>query len=501
MLVLIFIIVYFVCRAVFLSYAVSSPLEKVLGLLFFAAEAYVMFHAFGYFLGIYKLTKSKKSEPKITELTSFPPVAILIPARHEPKEILENTIASCYNLSYPSKTIYILDDSSKQEYMAEAKEIAQKYDCQLFRREVWHGAKAGILNDCIKNLTDKYIVIFDADQNPISSFLTKTISILENDSELALIQTPQYYSNLQSSNVAFAANMQQACFYEYICEAKSIDGAMMCCGTNFVVRRETLADVGGFDESTVTEDFATSFKLHLRGWKTLYYNHVSVFGQGPENLSAYFSQQNRWAMGNIAVLKKVLAKLWKSPSALRPLQWWEYLVTSSYYSVSWAYLFLIFCPIAYIIFDIPSFFMKPTVYMFSFLPYLILSQLIFYAGMKNRNYAPSKILRGQLLFFLSLPTYCKGTLLGLFGVSRKFIVTKKSDIGRVSYKQLWPQISLWAINLSAITWGINRFAYDRSPAVAVNLVWITYHFLLCSSIFYFNDKLEGSDKMALFDSA
>jgi cellulose synthase (UDP-forming) len=485
---LISVTAYMVLRAVFVAYAEYELIGKILGVLFFVSELYVVIHAFGFFFGLYRLTTKEKTEPAMVELDSFPAVAILIPVRHEPADILENTIISCYNLSYPAKTIYILDDSSLDKYKIEAKEIAERYGCQLFRRPDRHGAKAGVINDCMKNITEKYIAIFDVDQNPIDGFLMKTVSILEANEQLALIQTPQYYSNMADSKVAMGANMQQATFYEIVCEGKSVNDAMMCCGTNVVLRRQALEDVGGFDETTVTEDFATSFQMHLKGWKTLYYNHVSTFGLGPENLGSYLSQQNRWAMGNVAVLKKVIARFFKSPRSLSVLQWWEYFITGSYYFVGWAVLFLLTCPMIYIFFDVPSFFMNPVVYSVSFLPYIILSSYIYYFSMRERNYRSRDIFKGQLLFFLSIPAYMRGTLFGLIGIKKGFQITPKRGGPKISYIKLWPQILLWSVNLMAITWAVNRFMYDYSPAVIVNAIWITYHFTLLSSLFYFNEE-------------
>ena len=484
---LVSIIVYIVLRTVFTAYAKYNLLEKSIAVFLLFSEAYVMFHSLAFFIAVFKAGKSEIPEPDTVELNDPPSVDILIPARHEPKEVLESTILACYNLSYPSKTIYVLDDSSEQRYKDEAAELAQRYGCELFRRTSRHGAKAGVINDCVKISTGKYIAVFDVDQNPIDGFLTKTVSILESDSKLALVQTPQYYSNLHLSKVALAANMQQAAFYENICESKSLSGAMMCCGTNVVLRRAAIESVGGFDESTVTEDFATSLQLHLKNWKTVYYNHVGTFGQGPEDLGAYLSQQNRWSMGNVSVLKKVIFNLLKSPFALNFWQWWEYIVTSTYYLVSWAFLLLLLCPIIYIFFGVPSFFMNPVVYSLSFMPYLILSTYIFFTSMKIRRYRYSDLIKGQALFFISLPTYIRGTLLGMLGIRKGFTVTTKDGSHRVSYRQLWPQISLWLICLSAITWGANCFVYSLSPAIAVNTMWITYYFVCSSAVFYFNE--------------
>ena len=490
MIVLLFIslIIYFLARAIFVYYIEYTRLERVLVVLFLLSEAFVMFHAFGYFSGVYRLSGKKPSVAKVPELKSFPPVAILIPARHEPKKVLDSTLASCHNLDYPSKTIYLLDDSSEDKYKKEAEEVTKKYNARIFRRTDRHGAKAGVVNDCLKTLSDKYVVVFDADQNPIPDFLSKLIPILENDPKLAFVQTPQFYSNLETNKVSFGSNIQQAIFYEYVCEGKSSGQAMMCCGTNVVLRREALVDVGGLDESTVTEDFATSLKMHVKGWKSFYYNHVNTFGMGPEDLGAYFKQQNRWALGNVGVFKMVVHHFLRGPSALKLSQWFEYFITGSYYLIGWAYLFLVLCPIIYIFSGIPKFFMDPVVYTLTFVPYFVLSLAVFYTSMLKRFYNIPQLFKGQVLAFITLPVYMRASLFALIGIKGSFQVTSKEGTRSISYLKLWPQIAFWAICLAAITWGLNRFVYERTGAIAVNIMWTTYHLALLSGIFYYNEE-------------
>ncbi|MDD5255227.1 MAG: glycosyltransferase [Candidatus Omnitrophica bacterium] len=490
LIVLLFISIscYFVSRAVFIAYAEYGPLEKTLAVIFFIAEAFVMLHAFGYFGEILRTNQSRRRIITPQPLEEYPRVAILIPARHEPQTVLLETLTGCYNLDYPNKRIYLLDDSSLEAYSREAEDAAARFGATVFRRKERHGAKAGIINDCLKTLEDKYVAIFDADQVPLPHFLSRLVPLLEADDRLAFIQTPQFYSNLAASRVSRAADMQQAIFYEYVCEGKNTSQAMICCGTNVVMRREALSDVGGFDESTVTEDFATSLELHLKHWKTLYTNRVYVFGLGPENLSGYFGQQNRWALGNVMVLRTIIAKLMRQPFLLKPSQWFEYAVTGSYYFIGWTYLFLLICPIIYIFFNIPSFFMNPTVYSFAFLPYLVLSLAIFYSSMGARHYNIKQVFQGQLLGFITLPVYLRASIFGLAGIKAKFQVTAKKGTKTISYWFLWPQLAFWAINLIAITWGLNRLMYERTAAVTINLMWIVYHFLILSSIFYFNEE-------------
>jgi cellulose synthase (UDP-forming) len=99
------IIVYSVLRTLFVFRAQYSLIEKIMGITLLISEMYILLHAVGYFTGIYRLYTRPAIQPGRVELNQFPSVAILIPARHEPKDILESTILGCYNQSYPSKTI------------------------------------------------------------------------------------------------------------------------------------------------------------------------------------------------------------------------------------------------------------------------------------------------------------------------------------------------------------------------------------------------------------
>ncbi len=476
---------YIVSRAIFLFFADYSFFERLFGMLFFSAEVFVIFHGVGYFSNVLA-QKALRDAPRKTLSDDEPSVAILIPARHEPKDVVIRTVLACSNLNYRKKTIYLLDDSSIPEYKEEAREIAEEYGVRLFTRKDNRGAKAGMLNDVCKILDQKYLVVFDADQNPMPGFLKLTIPYLEADDKLAFVQTPQFYTNTTASPVAFISNVQQAVFFEYICEGKSGKDSMFCCGTNFVLRKKAIDDIGGFDETSVTEDVATTLRLHERKWKSLYVKKAYAFGMAPEDLGSYFMQQNRWAMGNIQLFKKILKGLFTGFRSLKPIQWFEYFVTSTYYFVGWAYLFLLAAPLLYIYFNVPSYFMDPSVYVLTFVPYFVFSLVVFYSGMSQRNYSRSIIFKAQMLGIITIPVYMRAAVLGLTNKKRKFQVTPKNGARTIPYSALWPQLLFWGVHLSALSWGALRFYYELSPALAVNMVWVGYHFIMFSSMFYFN---------------
>lgn len=487
------IIVYVVVRAVFFGYADYSGVDKISSLFLLIGEFFIIFHGIGYVMNVARAYNAKKMQEKSDEtahvkMKEEPSVAIIVAARHEPRQVLEDTFISLVNLNYKNKEVYFLDDSSDEKYKMEADEITKELGVKLFRREIRHGAKAGIINDCLKTLDHKYVAVFDADQCPLPEFLNRVVPIMETDDRLAFVQTPQFYTNTEESRVAKAASFQQAVFYEYICEGKSSQDAMFCCGTNIVFRIEALRDVGGFDESTVTEDFATSFKLHQKKWRSLYYNHTYAFGMAPENLTGYLKQQYRWANGTISVLKKVLFGLITRPFSLKFRQWWEYFLSGSYYMVGFAFFKLMLFPALYLLFKVPSFFINPDIYLLTFLPYIMLTMTVFYTVLGDRHYTVKDLFLGQLLGSITFTVYVRAAVSSLLGIKTTFGITEKVKGAVIPYFRLWPQLSILAISYGAMVWGFNRFIYEREPAILINSFWAAYHCFVLSSVFYFNRK-------------
>lgn len=456
-------------------------------------EAFVVFQSISYAINFISALRAK--EPPRAEIDDWekaPRVAILVPARHEPYEILEHTFLCLKNLDYPNKVIYFLDDSSEESYRREAEELAATYGLRIFRRDKRHGAKAGIINDVVKTLDAKYMVIFDADQNPMPGFLKTLVPFMEADPKLAFVQTPQFYTNTESSPIVKGANIQHCMFYEFICEGKSSANAMIFCGTNAILRIAALREVGGLDENSITEDFATTIDWHLGGWRTMYYGQVGTFGAGPETLEVYMKQQWRWSRGNLGVFFKVLRKFLFHPFGMRARQWWEHFATGSYYAIGMAYCVLMICPITQVFFNLPVFHMNGLMYASLFLPYFLLSLTIFFMSMYRRNYRFDDLMLGILLAFICFPIYIKAFFATLLGVRSSFNVTeKRSGGGAVPYRVFRPQLFMWLVNFVALIWGAQRVLAEQTPQLAVSLIWIVYHFVLLSSIFFFR---ESGDK-------
>lgn len=519
-------IVYLLVRTILFVILDYQWYEKTAALFLLFAETFIIIHGIGYFLEIFHVVVRGKglvqTDEDLPPLTTFPPVAIIVSSYNEPLDVVEDTLITFYNLSYPNKHIYFLDDTrydlpgqdpeERRQYREAIDEMCQRIGVRLFRRQ-WRGAKAGMINDFLDFIEGKqregfeyhdfsgkerpeketYIVVFDADQNPLPDFVEPLVARMEASPRLAFIQTPQYYTNFESNRIARASGLQQAVFYEYICEGKSLTDAMFCCGTNVIFRRDALMDVGGFDETSVTEDFATSLKFHLKGWRSAYLGKVLAFGMGPEDLGGYFKQQFRWALGTVGLFRKVLGFFLHNPRQLVFIKWWEYFLSSTHYFIGLVFLILVLCPLLYLFLDIPSYFARPEIYAIFFIPYFVLTVTIFFWTLRQRKYVFKDLIQGQILMAITFPVYIKASILGLLGVKGTFDITPKAGAVQLPLKTLWIQLLMAALTFSAVIWGINRIIYERESiaALIVNMCWCFYHFLILSSVLYFNNPEQG----------
>jgi hypothetical protein len=87
-------------------------------------------------------------------------------------------------------------------------------------------------------------------------------------------------------------------------------------GTGGIWRREVIADAGGWQHDTLTEDLDLSYRAQLRGWKFVYRPDVTTPSELPEDVSALRAQQYRWAKGTIQCARKLMRPVWNSKLTL-----------------------------------------------------------------------------------------------------------------------------------------------------------------------------------------
>jgi cellulose synthase (UDP-forming) len=488
---------YFILRVYVYYSAKLGFINSLFGFTLLLAETHSILQSLGFLSRIIRLNKPNANIYRRAKLNlkNLPEVAILVPGRNEPLKVLEATFICLASLNYANKKIYFLDGSD-HELIPANKKLATKYGLIHFAPENPSKNKAEIINKILPTIKSKYVSVFDADQNPMPDFFLEIVPLIEYSKNIAFVQTPQLYTNINVGAIAKGAALQQSIFFENICEGKSVSNSMFCCGTNFIMQTEILKKVGGFDENSITEDFATSVLIHALGYKSIYYKHVRVFGMAPETLPAYFKQQYRWSGGTVGVIRKLLPLAYNGKIKLSFIQTWEYFLSATYYFTGWSFLILIMCPALYLLFNIPSYFANPYFYLATFVPYYILTLTTFYATMKKRNYKVSDVFIGTIMSSLSFPILIQSTLSALLNKKMIFQITNKGKGEVFPIWMLWPWIFVIIINVAAIVQGVLRYN-ENHYAIGINIFWCSYHLLLLISIFKFNKMPITKEKSIL----
>lgn len=96
--------VYFIARTLLLGYSSYTPVEKIVGVLLLLAETFLLLHALGYARhSLLSGRIEKQVFPTFAEMKDYPAVAVVTAARHEPKELLRETLETLRALRYPNK--------------------------------------------------------------------------------------------------------------------------------------------------------------------------------------------------------------------------------------------------------------------------------------------------------------------------------------------------------------------------------------------------------------
>ncbi len=451
----------------------KRPDHIVLYILLISAELFNFIQISGFWYTA--LNQKWPDQVKISKDIWFKPVDILIPVYNEPIEIVENTIKAVSNIIHPNKEIYILDDGPSDMI----KKLASRYHVKYFSRPDRKGAKAGNINNALKQTDGHYVVFFDCDHAPYPGFLLKTLGFFK-DEKIAFVQTPQFYKNKSENKIAAGAFEQQELFYGPICRGKYKLGAAFCCGTNVVFRRESLRQIGYLPEESITEDLLLSIKLHERGWKSVYYPEVLAEGLGPEDVGSYFSQQLRWARGGLEIFIKenTLLKNLTIPQKI------QYFLSGIYWFTGWAYLIYAIMPILMLFFGIKPI-KEADMYPLHFFPYLFIN-IVFLA------YAANGTLTFRALWFslCSFPVHIKAWLSIIFGRKLGFVVTPKGvDIKGIT-PHIYPQIFMTLLMIIAIFFGMLWFG--ANPSIMNNVAFAIVHIVLLSGFI----RLSGASQIS-----
>lgn len=392
-------------------------------------------------------------------------VDIFIPVCGEPLGIVEATVAAAAAIDYEPKQVFVLDDGGSDELRG----IAERYGVSYIRRPEHPDRKAGNLNYALARTSGELILALDSDQVAQPDIIKRLIGYFRIP-RIAFVQARQNFKLPEKDPWGNADKV----FYDAIQSGKDYDNSAISCGSGVMYRREALEDVGGFSTWNLVEDLYTSFRLHRRGWRSVYYDSSLTVGTAPEEVVSQTRQRWTWAVDSLRLL------FWDCPLKQRTLTWPQ---RFQYFHFGYYYITIgIFLPIT--IFIVPQWALfshkfvltiPPEVYLMARLPYLVL-QAISDKLLTNRVVS-FKSNQAQASLFAVYLDAIRVALLSRKVVPR-YIVTRKTaghDPFWVRLRKCLPHIIVMSVSLAAIVFGLLTIEHDFW-FLGVNIFFATFCF-------------------------
>lgn len=467
------------------NYINTSPALIVFSILLFSAEMHMVFHLYGMIYCLWPRNYKRYTHPNISRSLR---INIFICVCGEPSNVVWKTMYAAKKAVhyYMKQTnpifepqIYILNDGkvANKDNFQVINQLSEFINIKNITREIPGGYKAGNINNAINatptsDPVNTLDIVLDADFSAKEFMLTEIVKPFA-DEKVDFAQSPQRYKN-EKTWVAKASAAHQIFFFDHICSSKGHDNALFLCGTNFAIRRNALNDIGGMDDKFITEDYATSLKLHLNGKKGVFIPRVLAEGIAPASLKQYFSQQRRWSKGSFDVSFAFLKQIVFGTLTLR--QKFHYLLSATYYLIGVRDFILILAPLPFLLFGVSLVNANSISYlMFIYAP-LIITNLILYLILFRHP------LKSLVLDIASFPVFAAAFLSSVLKKDLSFIVTIKR------YEKENP-FSVYKVQLFvAGLLGIGLFISFNRPysngAAVLNYFWAVFDVAVLSLGFY-----------------
>lgn len=499
-------VIYILWRLFFTLPLHAGIVSLVAGIALFVAEFISMLEAVIHYIC---MSKDKAPEFPVIPESEYPHVDVLIATHSEEPELLFKTINGCKHMEYPDPAkvhIYLCDDNDRPE-MAK---LAQKMGVGYFGLSGNKLAKAGNLNNALSKTNSPLVVTFDADMIPRSSFLMKTVPYfflpemisedgvwrkrteeeLDPDYKIGFVQTPQSFYNPDLFQFNFFAESnipnEQDYFFKEVNVGRNSSNSAIYAGSNTLISRRALEEVGGIRTKTITEDFATGIDIQAKGYTCFAIDEVLASGLAPDDFPNLLKQRQRWGRGCVQTIRSTRFLFGKLPFLSKLsylsclLYWWTFLRRIVY----------ILSPILFTVFGVLVVRTSLWGILLIWLPsYLIYNHSLRLLSGKVRDQKWSNIVDTILCPYMILPILAE-----TFGIRmRTFAVTSKEKTGTRSAKIIYaiPHLILLAASIVGIYFSIVRMMLYKNILGLVVLFWLCMNtYFLTMAVFFLLGRIN-----------
>ncbi|HEY0796161.1 MAG TPA: glycosyltransferase [Acidisarcina sp.] len=296
-----------------------NPFDTALLIPYFIVMVILAFYGLHRYQLVFLYFHNKKnatSEAPV-HFAELPRVTVQLPIFNE-QFVIDRLLDAICHLDYPPDKleIQVLDDSTDETVLV-ASSLVERYQAmghpiRYIHRTNRYGYKAGALDAGLKVATGEFIAIFDADFVPPHDWLMKVIHHF-SEPGIGMVQTRWTHLNRDYSFLTQVEAILLDGHFVLEHGGRSRSNVFFNFnGTAGMWRRTAIDDAGGWQHDTLTEDTDLSYRAQLAGWKFKYLQDVECPAELPIEMTAFKTQQARWAKGLIQTSMKVLPRVFRS---------------------------------------------------------------------------------------------------------------------------------------------------------------------------------------------
>lgn len=261
-------------------------------------------------------------------MEQLPTVAVVVPCRNEPLEVVQLTLRSILDLNYPrAKLMLVVSDNSDEQNVEwrELRQYIQELQIQgenvcLLHRNSTQGFKAGNLDLALENIEAELVLFVDVDNTLPAELLIGHVSAFRSDPSLAFLQ----FYNLPVNQPMGALAAASASLLQYWKALEFIRGRSsgwtFFQGHNCIWRTSTLKQIAPlnrtlFGQSLLVEDLHMTIRANQLGQHGLTVWSPAAFW-APVTLMDLERMLVRWSYGNNQILVKEWLNVKSSESSV-----------------------------------------------------------------------------------------------------------------------------------------------------------------------------------------
>ncbi|WP_320673763.1 glycosyltransferase family 2 protein [Prochlorococcus sp. MIT 1341] len=242
-----------------------------------------------------------KIDLSLSDPKEWPMVDIVVAARDE-EAVIKSLVKRLNLISYPKEnlSIWIVDDGSKDKTPVLLDQLVNQFPKLnvIHRKFGAGGGKSGALNQALREVNGKWLLILDADAQLQDDLLKRVVSFAEQGNwsaiqlRKAVINSEKNpLTRMQAMEMAMDAVIQQG--------RLTSGGVVELRGNGQLLLRQALEKCGGFNEDTVTDDLDLSFRFLVTGSLVGMLWNPPVKEEAVQTLPALWRQRQRWAEGGL----------------------------------------------------------------------------------------------------------------------------------------------------------------------------------------------------------